>query len=225
MSLPDPGDYIDIHTHHGTHPEKGIFSVVSLMAHEEAGLLPLPGIAYTFGIHPWHLSASSYEDHISGVRKAAADSRVLAIGEAGFDRLRGPDPELQRKAFEEQALIAAEHHKPVIVHCVRAWDELLRARKRLRPARPWLVHGFRGSRDLAAQLISKDMFLSFWFGFIIRPEAGKLIRSLPRERIFLETDGSGAGIRNIYVKVSADLDISVSGLKRIIYDNFMDFFG
>ncbi|NLA49469.1 MAG: hydrolase TatD, partial [Bacteroidales bacterium] len=105
-----------------------------------------------------------------------------------------------------------------------AWDELLGAHKRLRPSGPWLVHGFRGNKDLAAQLLSKGMSLSFWFSFIIRPEAGKLIRSLPRERIFLETDGSGTDIRDIYRKVSADLDITVPELKNIIYGNYMDFF-
>ena len=224
MSLPDPADYIDIHTHHGTMPARGIFSVISLMAHEEAGPVPLPGIAYTFGIHPWYLSPSDYGDQIAGVRKAAADRSVIAIGEAGFDRIKGPDAALQRKAFEEQAVIAGEHDMPVVIHCVRAWDELLGAHKRLRPSGPWLVHGFRGNRDLAAQLVSKGMSLSFWFSFIIRPEAGKLIRSLPRERIFLETDGSGADIRDIYRKVSADLDITVPELKNIIYGNYMDLF-
>ncbi|NLN30956.1 MAG: hypothetical protein GX158_06965 [Bacteroidales bacterium] len=225
MSFPDPADYIDIHTHHGVLlPGRDVFSVISLMAHEEALPVPLPGIAYTTGIHPWYLSDSSYGDQIAGVAEAAAEGSVIAIGEAGFDRIKGPDPAFQRKAFEDQVRIAGEHDLPVVIHCVRAWDELLGAHKRLRPSRPWLVHGFRGNRDLAAQLLSKGMYLSFWFAFIIRPEAGKLIRSLPRERIFLETDGSGADIRDIYEKVSADLAVTVPGLKNIIYGNYMDLF-
>jgi Tat protein secretion system quality control protein TatD with DNase activity len=68
------------------------------------------------------------------------------------------------------------------------------------------------------------MFLSFWFDFIIRPEAASLLRSVPADRIFLETDGSGADIKDIYIKVSADLEITVDKLKRIIYKNFIGYF-
>lgn len=224
MNLPDPSDYIDIHTHYGTPPLADIFSVISLLAHEKADPVPVKGIAYTFGIHPWYLTGSLHDDQIADVKKAAGDSSIIAIGEAGFDKIKGPDTDLQRKTFEEQVSVAEEHGKPVVIHCVRAWDELLRSHKRLRPSRPWLVHGFRGNKELAAQLISKGMFLSFWFDFIVRPEAGKLILSLPGERIFLETDGSGTDIRDIYKKVSADLDLTVAELKNTIYNNFINFF-
>ena len=89
----------------------------------------------------------------------------IAIGEAGFDKLRGPSPELQRKVFEEQVAISEELKKPVVIHCVRAWDELLAVHKKLKPKMPWLIHGFRGNTELAAQLLSKGMYLSFWFDF------------------------------------------------------------
>ena len=224
MNLPGPDDFIDIHTHDGASADPGIFTVISLMAHEGKQPEKIKSIAYTFGIHPWFLTASNHEHQIAAVIKAAADPSVIAIGEAGFDRLKGPSPDLQRRTFEEQVSVAEEHNKPVVIHCVRAWDELMLAHKRLKPSKPWMVHGFRGNKELAAQLISKNMFLSFWFDFIIRPEAAKLIKNLPAERIFLETDGSGVDIRDIYIKVSADLEITVNKLKRIIYKNFVDLF-
>ena len=89
---------------------------------------------------------------------------------------------------------------------------------------PWLVHGFRGKPDLAQQLVSKGMYLSFWFDFVMRPEAIPLLKSVPKERIFLETDGADIDIRDIYNKVSADLDISVDDLKTIFFSNFNQFF-
>jgi Tat protein secretion system quality control protein TatD with DNase activity len=64
------------------------------------------------------------------------------------------------------------------------------------------------------------MYISFWFEFVMRPEASGLVRSLPAERIFLETDGSGVDIGSIYEKVSSDLGISVTDLKKQIYNNF-----
>jgi TatD DNase family protein len=224
MNLPGPEDYIDIHTHDGAASGPGIFSVISLMAHERARPENITSVAFTFGIHPWFLTESNHKQQIEAVINTAGSSPVIAIGEAGFDRLRGPSPDLQRIAFEEQVTIAGEYNKPVIIHCVRAWEELFRAHKRLKPSLPWLVHGFRGNKDLAAQLISKNMFLSFWFNFIIRPEAAKLIKSLPADRIFLETDGSGVDIKDIYTKVSADLGITVEKLKGILYKNFNGFF-
>jgi TatD DNase family protein len=128
--------------------------------------------------------------------------------------------ELQKSVFEEQVKIAGEKHKPLIIHCVRAWDELLAVHKNLKPEKPWLVHGFRGKKELANQLINTGMYLSFWFDFVLRPESADLLRSLPKNRIFLETDGADVDIRKIYKKVAADLALDVDELKNIIFDNF-----
>ena len=149
---------------------------------------------------------------------------IIALGEAGFDRLKGPDMELQRDAFEKQVKIADSNSKPLFIHCVRSWDELLAEHKRLRPSTPWLIHGFRGKRELAEQLISKGMFISFWFDFILRPESSQLVKSLPLEKLFLETDGSGADIGTIYNKVASDLSMDVIQLKTQMVSNFNTFF-
>jgi TatD DNase family protein len=146
------------------------------------------------------------------------------LGEAGFDKIKGPSMELQRKTFEEQIIISEERRKPLVVHCVRSWDELLLAHKKLKPEMPWLVHGFRGKADLALQLISKGMYLSFWFDFVMRPEAEVLIRRLPAGRLFLETDGADISIVDIYNKVSADLEIGVNELKKQVLSNFKELF-
>ena len=224
MNLPGKNDYIDVHTHDSAGQADGIFTVESLLAHEEKRPGDVPGLLYTIGIHPWYLNEENHDLLISRVMATADDPLVIAVGEAGFDRLRGPSPDLQRKTFEEQVSVAEDLKKPVVIHCVRAWDELVSSHKRLRPAMPWLVHGFRGKPDLALQLISKGMYISFWFDFVLRPESARLIRSLPKERIFLETDGSGVDIRDIYNKVSADLGITADELKSIISKNFTEFF-
>jgi TatD DNase family protein len=219
MHLPQSGDYIDIHVHGGK-SASGIFILESLMAHEIKLPLDLPGIAYTYGIHPWFLDEGNYKELINSVEKTVSQPDILAIGEAGFDRLRGPSIELQRKVFEKQIAISEETEKPVVIHCVRAWDELLSVQKRLKPKMPWLVHGFRGNVELALQLLSKGMYLSFWFDFVLRPESGKLLKQLPTDRIFLETDGADVDIRTIYNKVAKDLDLTVDTLKLLILKNF-----
>jgi TatD DNase family protein len=219
MHLPLNGDYIDIHVHGGT-PAAGIFILESLMAHEEKVPVDKPGVAYTFGIHPWFLTEDNYIQQLNTVSNIAGNPEFIAIGEAGFDKLRGPSIPLQRKVFEEQIALSEELKKPVVIHCVRSWEELLSVQKKLKPKMTWLIHGFRGNAELATQLLSKGMYLSFWFDFVLRPNAGTLLRQLPSGRIFLETDGADVDIRAIYKKVADDLGLSVAELKSIILENF-----
>jgi TatD DNase family protein len=220
MNFPQPGDLIDIHNH-GAAPVGGQFSIENLMAHEDRIPDQTPGLAYSIGIHPWHLTKETLDDQLIKVIRYAGHSNVIALGEAGFDRLRGPETELQKDTFEKQVKIADLNSKPLFIHCVRAWDELLAEHKRLRPSTPWLIHGFRGKRELAGQLLSRGMFISFWFDFILRPESSPLVRSMPIEKIFFETDGSGAEIGTIYNKVASDLSIDIIHLKNQILSNYM----
>lgn len=223
MNLPSQEDFIDIHTHGGI-PSGGIFLVENIMAHEKRIPLNTAGMTFTAGIHPWHLTDGNRNEQIDYIRTIAGSSELIAIGEAGFDRLRGPSLELQRSTFEDQVIIAKEVQKPLVIHCVRWWEELLSVHKKYKPQGPWMVHGFRGRKELGLQLISSGMYLSFWSDFILKPEASELVRALPNDRIFLETDGAGIDIRDIYRKVAGDLSISVRELKRIINSNYQDFF-
>ena len=219
MNLPQPGEYIDIHTHNAK-PADGVFAVENLMAHENLKPENISARSFTAGIHPWYLNENNREQLLEYVRNISVNPGLIAFGEAGFDKIRGPSAELQKSTFAEQVKIADENRKPLVIHCVRSWDELLAAHKNLKPVTPWLVHGFRGKKELALQLIKRGMYLSFWFDFVLRPESSELIRSLPKEKIFLETDGADADIREIYRKVSVDLAIDVDELKKIILNNF-----
>jgi TatD DNase family protein len=223
MKYPLPGDYIDIHTH-GSFVNTAVFAVENLMAHELRTPGDIPEQPCTYGIHPWHLTRETIDQLTINVQSVASSPNLVAIGEAGFDKLRGPDLKMQARAFEAQVIISEEIRKPLFIHCVRAWDELLPAHKRLRPKMPWMIHGFRGNVVLAKQLLSKGMYLSFWFDFVMRPESAKLLSSLPKDRIFLETDGADTDIRHIYDKVAGDLDISADELKKRLHGNFNEFF-
>ena len=223
MRYPLPGDYIDIHTH-GSIVNTAVFAIENLMAHEYRTPGDIPEQPCTYGIHPWHLTRETIGPLTYNVHSVASSPNLIAIGEAGFDKLRGPDLETQARAFEAQVIISEEIRKPLFIHCVRAWDELLSAHKRLRPKMPWMIHGFRGNVVLATQLLSKGMYLSFWFDFVMRPESTKLLGSLPKDRIFLETDGADVDISKIYDKVAIDLNMSVDDLKKVFLENFKEFF-
>ena len=223
MNSPRPGDYIDIHTH-DSRPFPGVFAVENIMAHENRDAESISAPVFTAGIHPWHLDGNNSVTLLDYIRRIASSPNLIAFGEAGFDKLRGPSHEIQLAVFSEQVRIAGEFGKPLVIHCVKAWNELQEAHRDLKPVTPWLVHGFRGKKELALQLLNRGMYISFWFDFVIRPESSGLIKSLPPERIFLETDGADADIRDIYAKVSADLGLGVDKLKKRISDNYRELF-
>jgi len=222
MNFPVPGDYINIHSH-GDTPAIGVFTVENLMAHE--GVMPSDkGVAWSFGIHPWFLNENNHSLLIKSVRDIAGDPLLSAIGEAGFDKIKGPEMKLQISTFEAQVEIAEEFNKPLVIHCVKAWDELIASHKKLKPSTPWLIHGFHGKKELASQLLSRGMYLSIWYSFALIPESAELIRFIPRDRLFLETDGSDVDIMDIYNKVAEDLKMNITDLKSMIFENFNEFF-
>lgn len=223
MNYPREGDYIDIHVHGGK-PAPGIFIIETLMAHEARLPERTDGCAFTYGIHPWFLTEQNHSQHLSLVEKTTVHPEVIAIGEAGFDKLRGPSAELQTTVFEAQALLSEKLRKPLIIHCVRAWDELLASRKKLKPSMPWMIHGYRGKVKQAVQLLEKGFWLSIWFEYALRPESAELFASLPSDRIFLETDGADVNIMDIYEKVSRDMNIDVAKLKSQMISNYKTFF-
>ena len=160
MNYPLPGDYIDIHTH-GSVVNTAVYAIENLMAHEDRIPGDIPEQPCTYGIHPWHLTEETIRPAYRQSLFCCPSPNLVAIGEAGFDKLKGPDLEIQARAFEAQVIISEEIRKPLFIHCVRAWDELLPAHKRLRPKMPWLIHGFRGNVDWQCNLYQKGcIFLS-----------------------------------------------------------------
>lgn len=174
MRLPND---IDIHTHVGPVRADAVLCVDPT----ERFTLPEGEGLLSVGIHPWNVSNV---DEAVWKRFTAwtDDSRVIAIGEAGVDRLRGPAMELQTGVFEQQAQKAANLGLPLIVHCVRAYDVLLGIRRRI-PEGQWIVHGFRGKPELARQLLDAGIDLSYGNHFNVDS-----FNLTPPDRRYLETD-------------------------------------
>lgn len=96
-----------------------------------------------------------------GLQQLLRHPAVVAVGECGIDRLRGADEAVQEQWFVRQVQLAEAAGLPVTVHCVKAFDVLLRLHKELRPTTRWTIHGFRGKPALAAQLLAAGFDLSF----------------------------------------------------------------
>lgn len=172
--------YKDIHSHNLQIATRGdtLVSITPVTPIEDGG-------HYSVGIHPW--TTTSGAPALSTLKKLVEKSRrteVKAIGECGFDTLRGGDPEVQQKLFDFHARLAARTGKPLIIHAVRSNNQLFAAIKKHSPAPGmWIIHGFRGKPELATQLVKAGYSLSF--GKHFNADAMKVI---PPARLYRETD-------------------------------------
>jgi TatD DNase family protein len=222
MPIPVEGDLINIHTHDSVH-EGGVFAVENLMIHE--GRMPDDSAdAFSVGIHPCFLTKEEYAEQLALLAVMAADERVVAVGEAGYDRRKGPEMGLQQEAFEAQARLADELCKPLMIHCVKGWDELWVSRHRLKPRMPWIIHGFNGSLEQARQLVAGGMLLSLWVKSVLNGALDSVLTEIPTAKVFLETDGFEIPLRTLYGRAAEARGVSAGFLASAIHSNYKTVF-
>jgi TatD DNase family protein len=177
---------LDIHTHRNAAvPGECIFNV------EPAWFEPVEGCYYSVGIHPWKVLEAGPEDWTT-LEKAVCHPSVLAIGEAGLDRLGPADILLQKEVFVRQILLSESVGKPLVIHCVKAFNELIELKKKYRPQMPWVVHGFRNNLHIACRLMQENIYFSL--GERYQPD---VLRHVPLECLLAETDESTQDIRMV----------------------------
>lgn len=170
--------FADIHTHRRRGPD----CITNLEAGQSIDTAP--GEAYySAGIHPWD-TGSPVPDYLwQWLEHIAADQRVVAIGECGLDALSGGPSEVQTEVFIRQARLAERVEKPLIIHAVRSWPQIMALRRRLCPRQTWIIHGFRGKPELARQLLAAGFDISK--GTRYNPAA---LAVIPPDRLHRETD-------------------------------------
>lgn len=187
---------VDIHTH-----QLPVVSGEAIVNCYPETFAPQEGCWYSVGIHPWHLMPSADQGEQDDRRKILAGlanhSQVLAIGEAGLDKLADAPMAMQIEFFEHQARLAMEVDKPLVIHLVKAADELLKLKQTLRPTNPWIIHGFRGKAAMAQEYLRHGFYLSF--GKKYQEEA---LRITPVERFFIETDESVIPVAELYERAA-----------------------
>jgi len=137
---------------------------------------------YSVGIHPWSTVCEVPDELFDRLSTMVADPRVVAVGEAGLDALRGGPTERQEAVFLRQAAIAEKAGKPLVVHCVRRYGRLMELHKAFSPQQLWIVHGFRGKPELARQLVAAGIGISLG-----EPRAD-IEAVVPPRLLFFETD-------------------------------------
>ena len=187
--------YIDTHTHHANTGNP--FAVRNLTIDEAKDFILTEKNGFcSVGIHPWEAHLHNTQI-FAEIQNLLSDPRIKAIGECGMDRNSKATLKEQLFFFERQIQLSEEFEKPLIIHCVAAFNEIINLRKKIKPAQNWIIHGFRGKPQLAKQLLESGFALSF--GQHFNPES---VAITPHEKLCIETDNSEIPIHDIYKKIA-----------------------
>jgi TatD DNase family protein len=180
--------------------------------------------SYSYGIHPWHIN-DDHEYELERLADMAREKRCLAIGECGLDKMSTVDFELQEKVFVAQIKIANKLKKPLIIHCVKAFNELINCLNLNDNTVPVIIHGFNNNENIARILTAQGYYFSFGKALLgYDSNAAKALKAVGRKRFFLETDDADLSIKYVYMKASELLGIDEEIIKAQVADNFKTVF-
>jgi len=212
---------INLHTHRAN--RNGNIQVLNVFAQD----LPIddPDYFFSTGLHPWHIVTANLEECFRAIDQAAMQKDMLAVGECGLDRLINADFALQEWCFKQQIQIAEKHGKPLIIHCVRAYSDILKQKKESKSGLPWIIHGYRGNLQTTLSLIKQNFYFSVGEQLLKDKAKHDIFRSIPIDRLFLETDDHEILISEIYSMATQILNIDKNELDQILVSNFKTVFG
>lgn len=189
--------YIDIHTHN---PREDVLS---------------PTMA---GIHPWQADRE---------RQLPDFAQCDIVGETGLDYACKVDKEAQRRLFIEHIKGAKKVQKPIMLHVVRAIEDVLEILKSHKGLRGVVFHGFVGSWQQAIRCIEQGYYLSFGTRSLRSPKTREVIEKIPHTQLFCETDAEEhkGNIEQIYSEVAAIRGVSIEALGYSIEENYNRLFG
>lgn len=182
--------YVDIHTHH---PRPEVLS---------------PTMS---GIHPWDaergLPLPSFEE-------------CDIIGETGLDFACKANRQAQIELFEGHLSEAERIAKPVVLHVVRSFEEIMR-QLRQHDIQGVVFHGFVGSIEQAERCRERGYYLSFGVRSLRSSKTRQVIERYPIQLLFCETDDSEQpSIEQIYDEVARLRNTSIEELQQRVMTNY-----
>jgi len=195
----------NIHTHKVDSSKEGGYDVQCILntypEDFEEKKQTYPDAWFSCGIHPWYAD----KQDLDLLKEIVKEDRVVAIGEAGLDKLQGPNLSFQIDIFRQQIELSISANKPLIIHCVKAWDELIALYREYKNTPSWIIHGYRGNVEQTKQL--SKLGFKFSVGEKFNPES---IRHIPQDSIFCETDTSILTICKVYENISKEISVNLN---------------
>jgi TatD DNase family protein len=211
--------YFNLHTHKFTN-SSNILELVNQYPWEFDANIP----NYSIGIHPWYIDENRLENDLKTIEKKLQLNECLALGECGLDKRIEIPMALQIEVFEKQIALAEKYQKPLVLHLVAAFDELIEIKKHLKIKVPIVIHGFSKNEQVAKQLIDKGFYLSFGKYLLRNPELETVFKSVPNDRFFLETDTIEETLEEVYTLAAKYKKIKIEDLIEIVNTNFSTVF-
>jgi len=205
--------YINLHTHTFLN-QKNCLEIVNNYPNEA-----LESAFFSVGIHPWHINENWQKELVLVTEKLKLSNNV-ALGECGLDNRIDVPMDIQLTVFKAQLMLAEQLKKPVIIHCVGAFQEVIRLKIDLKITVPMVIHGFSKNNQIAEQLVKHGFYLSFGKYLFLNPTLPEVFKETPLENIFLETDTSHFSIEEVYQKAATIKNISTDFLIKKIKASF-----
>lgn len=200
-------DFFDFHHH----KKKTLYGIYNM----ELATVP-PDSLYSIGIHPKDIVVDRLDEQLMWIRSNISEN-CLAIGECGLDSMVQIPQKVQEKVFLRQILISNEIKKPLIIHCVRKFYEVISFKKKAEQA--VIIHGFNKKQRIAEDLLKNNFYLSFGKAVLYHLSLQEIVKSTPLDKMFLETDNECFNIEELYSKVSELKGISLDQLNEQILEN------
>lgn len=212
---PTQDQYIDIHTHHYKKNEQ-VFAIQGLLPEHHSAIPAFPAVS--MGIHPWYVE--TWEEKLGIIITNV--NNLKCIGEVGLDKACTTPFEVQETILIEQLKLANEYNKPVIIHCVKAYAELIQIKKHEFKDQVWIFHGYSSSLEMANQLMKLNCYLSYGKNLLIEgSKVQQVFKEIPLDLIFFETDNEpDLSIKEVYKVGSVIKQIEINDLKNRIFNNF-----
>ena len=210
-------DFIDIHSHHTGVADNAI----SIYNHDLTETDIQQEQPISIGLHPWNIKKYNIGNIQNDLNNYSLKHNVLAIGECGLDRAIDIPIETQTALFLQHCQAAVIAGKPLIIHCVRAYSDLIYLFKKNNYTEAFILHHYNGNAFQTEAFLKLNSYFSF--GKQLMNPTPKFIdkfEQVPINRLFLETDDSEFSIQEIYLRAAELLQLSVETLKTLIFQNF-----
>ena len=211
--------FFNLHTHKFTN-NPSILELVNQYPWEFDASIP----QYSIGIHPWYINEERVTSDLKVIEEKLQLKECLALGECGLDKRIEVPMWLQIEVFEKQIALAEQYQKPLVLHLVAAFDELIEIKKRLKISVPIIIHGFSKNEQVAKQLIANGFYLSFGKYLLQNPELKEIFQSVPNDRFFLETDTIEETLEEVYTLATAYKGMSLEELQTLVATNWKNVF-
>lgn len=211
--------FYNLHTHKFTN-NPDIVELVNQYPWEFDKLISV----YSIGIHPWYVKEERLESDLMVIEEKLQLKQCLALGECGLDKRIEIPLELQIEVFEKQIALAEKFQKPLVLHLVGAFDELIAIKKRLKISVPIVIHGFSKNQQVAKQLLDNGFYLSFGKYLLRNPELKLVFQSVPNDRFFLETDTIEETLTEVYNLASKYKNTTLAEMQALVQKNWQQVF-